>query len=110
MSIDSIFEEIRRERRRQNEKWGEQNHPMLNVPFTVEGMRERAIVYKALNDSSDNNWFGILQEEVYEAFAETEPEKQREEMIQVGALAVQIIEYLDRRMSDAEKQAANTTP
>jgi hypothetical protein len=36
-------------------------------------------------------------EEVCETFLETEPEKQREEMIQVAAVAVQIIEYLDRR-------------
>jgi NTP pyrophosphatase (non-canonical NTP hydrolase) len=37
-------------------------------------------------------------EEVFEAFAKNEPEKQREEMVQVATLAVQIIEYLDRRM------------
>jgi hypothetical protein len=37
-------------------------------------------------------------EEVCEAFAETEPEKQREEMVQVAAVAVQIIECLDRQM------------
>jgi hypothetical protein len=41
-------------------------------------------------------------EEVYEAFAETEPENQREEMIQVAAVAVQIIEYLDRCKEEAD--------
>ncbi|MDR0731531.1 MAG: hypothetical protein LBF63_07675 [Treponema sp.] len=43
-------------------------------------------------------WSNILMEEVCEAFAETEPEKQREEMVQVAAVAVQIIECLDRQM------------
>ena len=43
-------------------------------------------------------------EEVYEVFVETEPEKQREEMIQVAAVAVQIIECLDRRMEEAERE------
>jgi hypothetical protein len=70
---------------------------MLNIPFTVDGMREKANVFKALNDKNkDPSWFAILLEEVYEAFSETEPEKQREEMVQVSAVAVQIIEYLDR--------------
>ena len=94
-----IFEEIRKERQRQDEKWGKQNHPMLDVPLTLEAMLDNAKSYKALNDSRINpNWFLILLEEVYEAFAEIEPEKQRAEMIQVAAVAVQIIEYLDRRI------------
>jgi hypothetical protein len=37
-------------------------------------------------------------EEVLEAFLETSPEKQREEMIQVAAVAVAIIERLDRQI------------
>jgi NTP pyrophosphatase (non-canonical NTP hydrolase) len=46
----------------------------------------------------DIAWHTILLEEVYEAFSETNPAKQREEMVQVAAVAVQIIEYLDRKM------------
>ena len=98
--IDKIFEDIREERKRQNEKWGEQNHPMLNGRFTIEAMTEKLYMYKALNEILKNpNWYSILLEEVYEAFAETKPEKQREEMIQVAAVAVQIIEYLDRSVN-----------
>jgi hypothetical protein len=48
--------------------------------------------------AGNSNWANILLEEVYEAFAETDPEKQREEMIQVAAVAVQIIEFLDKNM------------
>jgi len=96
--INNIFEEIRAERKRQDEKWGEQNLPMLNVPLTVKAMKEKSESYKAFNDSTNgDSWFAVLIEEVYEAFAETEPEKQREELIQVAAVAVQIIEYLERK-------------
>jgi hypothetical protein len=47
-------------------------------------------------------WSDILEEEVWEAFSETEPEKQREEMIHVATVAVQIIECLDRRMEEGK--------
>jgi hypothetical protein len=94
-----IFEAVDEERKRQNEKWGEQNHPMLNVPFNREGMIQGQLTYKQLNDGGkDCCWFAILLEEVYEAFSETDPAKQREEMVQAAAVAVQIIEYLDREM------------
>ena len=97
--MDNVFEEIRKERQRQIEKWGEQKLPMLNVPFTEKGIEEKSKAYKAINDNSESSWFSVLQEEVSEAFAETDPKKQREEMIQVAAVAVQIIEYLDRRVN-----------
>jgi hypothetical protein len=98
-----IFRSIHEERIRQDEKWGEQNHPMLNVPFTTEGMLQGQCTYKQLNDSkNDCCWYAILMEEVYEAFSETDHAKQREEMVQVAAVAVQIIEYLDRKMEAGE--------
>jgi hypothetical protein len=94
-----IFRTIHEERIRQDEKWGEQNHPMLDIPFTAEGMGEKEYVYKRINDIRENpSWFAVLMEEVYEAFAETDPVKQREEIVQVAAVAVQIIECLDRRI------------
>ncbi len=81
--IKKIFKEIQDERERQDKKWGEQNH------FPIE-------------------WIGILTEEVGEASKEAvdahfgnKPKKEclsryREELIQVAALAVQMIECLDR--------------
>jgi len=106
--IDSIFEEIRAERKRRNEKWGEQNHPMLGKYLTAgKGRSEIKFPSKTLIKNQlencchrlmyDKNWFDILLEEVCGAFLETEPERQREEMIQVAAVAVNIIECLDRR-------------
>lgn len=42
-------------------------------------------------------WRHILDEEVAEALAETDPERLRAELVQVAAVAVQWIEALDRR-------------
>jgi membrane-anchored protein YejM (alkaline phosphatase superfamily) len=93
-----IFSEIDKERKRQDEKWGEQNHPMLlfETPETIKSGLKHA---RFMNKNSDRlDWFYILMEEVYEAFAETDPVKQGEEIIQVAAVAVQIIECLKRKM------------
>jgi hypothetical protein len=103
--LELVFTEIIHEHIRQNEKWGEQNHPMLNAPFSVEAIEPCIDEYKAFNNTEKNkSWFTILMEEICESFFETEPEKQREEMIQVAAVAVQIIEYLDRQIR-AENEA-----
>jgi len=99
--IDNIFEEIRAERKRQDEKWGEQNHPMLGTnagDLTRDDLKKVLEELKKMNETEMKNWLNILDEEVCEAFLETEPEKQREEMLQVAAVAVAIIECLDRRM------------
>ena len=104
-----IFAEIDAERKRQHEEWGEQNHPMLlngiisdiNPPICV--IKRLAEIAKRKGSLSKKlSWFNILMEEVYETFAETDPKKQREEMVQVAAVAVQIIEYLDRKEEAGE--------
>jgi hypothetical protein len=41
-------------------------------------------------------WAHILTEEFYEALAEADPEKLREELVQVAAVAVAWVECLDR--------------
>jgi len=99
--IDKIFEEIRAERQRQDEKFGEQNHRMVYDGFDVE-MCKRTLETirqhnKKFGEKGKSDWYFILAEEFLEAFAETEPEKQREKMIQVAAVAVNIIEYLDKK-------------
>ena len=102
--IDKIFEEIRAERIRQHEKWGEQNHPMLPETVKKENLAARLKQIRTFNDESIwSSWYSILGEEVLEAFLEESSVKQREEMVQVAAVAVQIIEYLDRTL---KKEAA----
>jgi NTP pyrophosphatase (non-canonical NTP hydrolase) len=75
-----IFDEIVAERDRQNAKWGEQNHD----PFT---------------------YMTVLTEEVGEAaeaalhmkFGGPEAENYRTELVQIAAVAVEMIECVDRK-------------
>ncbi|WP_353159321.1 MazG-like family protein [Myroides odoratus] len=77
--MENIFNEIKQERERQDKKWGVQNHH----PFV---------------------WLGILGEEVGEVnkavldhnFDGKTLENYREELIQVAAVAVSMIQCLDR--------------
>jgi hypothetical protein len=94
--LEGVFNEILMERIRQNEKWGEQNHPMTYKGFDYLECKQTLEIIRTWNDR-ETCWRNVLAEEFLEAFAETDPEKQREEMIQVAAVAVQIIEYLDRK-------------
>lgn len=73
-SLESIIEEIRAERAAQDRKWGEQNHH----PY---------------------KWLAILHEETGEAaqaLLDGSEENYRKEMVQVAAVALSMIESLDR--------------
>lgn len=71
---EKILDEVRQERQRQYEKWGQQNH---QPPF----------------------WLMILGEEVGEAnraALEKDVDNYRKELIQIAAVAVSMVECLDR--------------
>ena len=95
--IDFIAGEIANERWRQDEKWGEQNHPNGTGPEEWARFRD---VYRASCDQAHRagkgTWLQILREEVYEAFAESDPELLEAELLQVAAVAVAWIEALRR--------------
>lgn len=105
------------ERRRQDRKWGEQNHPdgtgarrtwafhALVAAVLVEGpnvtSRTLRDVMRAETDAAARSgrctWAHILLEEVFEALAEDDPIKVRDELVQVAAVATTWIEAIDRR-------------
>lgn len=90
--------EVLRERERQHELWGEQNHADGTGGAVYEAYAKEA--REACDFHADNGtltWDKILLEEVLEAFAETDPVTLREELIQVAAVAVSWIEAIDRR-------------
>jgi len=73
-AMKKVLNEVRKERWRQDAKWGVQNHPPLY-------------------------WLGILGEEfgeVSKAMIEDQPRSTREELIQVAAVAVAAVECGDR--------------
>jgi len=86
------------ERQRQHEKWGEQNHA---DGTGAKGDNEIAAVTKKITDLAAANgaltWRMILEEEVSEAFAETDEAKLRAELVQVAAVAQAWVAALDRR-------------
>jgi hypothetical protein len=60
----------------------------------------RAQTNRAAEDGT-LTWVEVLREEVYEAFAESDPERLREELIQVAAVAVRWAQALDQRAAEA---------
>ena len=95
--LSRVEREIRDERERQIAKWGEQNHP---DGTGRPGDAAFAEAYKAIckaNGPGEDTYRDILAEEVYEAFAETEPARLRTELIQTAAVIVAWVEAIDRR-------------
>lgn len=75
-----VLNDIMQERARQDEKWGEQNHkPPVWLTILMEEVGEAS------------------QAVLHEKFGGHAAENLREEMVQVAAVAVAFIEYLDRR-------------
>lgn len=93
----NVTKEIEAEREAQDVRWGEQNHP----DGTSETFTSRADEARATADLEANlgslTWRHILEEEVAEAFAESDPAKLRAELVQVAAVATNWIEAIDRR-------------
>lgn len=92
------------ELRSQDDKWGQQDHP---IAHRTSGWMNRgeytrlAMSWKRRNDfrveSDTLSWDGILLEEVFEALCETDTKAQEEELIQVAAVALQMVLCLQRK-------------
>ncbi|MGB1373621.1 MAG: hypothetical protein ACPG6R_10905 [Aequoribacter sp.] len=110
----SVLVEVHDERRRQDEKWGEQNHPIvepsgdagLYLSYLVSGLSGGELMSDAAKRECEKMtadgslaWADILLEEVCELLDETDPVKRRYEMIQAAAVLVAMIESEDRRMA-----------
>lgn len=98
MSTEKMLAEIGAERARQDERWGEQNHPDGTGGDTeqLEAIHARGACQLVANDGT-LTWRHILREEVAEAFAESDEGKLRAELIQVAAVAAAWAEAIDRR-------------
>ena len=100
---------VRAERERQDERWGEQNHDDgTGEPGDAENrdlIRERC---EANFYVGAGTWRHILDEEVAEAYAETDPWKLRRELVQVAAVAMAWVECIDRRTIAASLAAHET--
>ncbi|MDY0891848.1 hypothetical protein [Frigoribacterium sp. CFBP9030] len=99
---EEIAVEVLRERDRQDSKWGEQNHPDGTGGDRAIRQAEWAKQRTDLRaEEGTVTWLVILREEVLEAFAESDPTKLRDELIQVAAVAQQWVQAIDRRSADS---------
>lgn len=94
-----VVADVRKERASQDEQWGEEDHP--DGTGTLVWQREAGLVRRRTEQrfaDGRGTWLDILAEEVTEAFAESDPYKLREELVQAAAVAVGWIEAIDRRL------------
>lgn len=112
-----VLAEVKEERERQHEKWGEQDHPdycsdWRNSPEYARGENLiRANNWKLENArrvaEGSISWDGILLEEIFEALSEEDPARLREELVQSSAVITAWVEAIDRRASrDLEEELA----
>lgn len=93
-----VLSDVIAERQRQHARHGVQSLPDGTGGTLAVQLRGEAQRYcDELTVARTLTWRAILAEEVAEAFAETDHERLREELVQVAAVAVQWIEALDRR-------------
>lgn len=95
-ATEAVLEDIHAEREAQHAQWGEQDIPMgTHQDFTFVSRYYRALCQRKTQDG-DVTYADVLLEEVYEALAETDPQKLRDELIQVAAVAVKMVELIDK--------------
>lgn len=99
--LAKVLREVAAERKAQDARWGDQG----GLPDGTGGPLEADIAACARDmcESAASNgactWRLILSEEFAEAIAENDPERLREELIQVAAVAVAWVEAINRRGS-----------
>lgn len=104
-----VLGDLMGERDRQDAKFGEQNHPDGTAAAWDEkiAVSAREACDKAFAEGR-GTWRHILFEEVAEAFAESDRDKLRAELLQVAGVAVAWVEALDRR-AEHEAEARSRT-
>lgn len=104
--VNAVLGDVAQERQRQHAKWNEQNHPSGTGEPWQRALAESAqFACQQAEREGIVTMRHILAEEVAEAFAESDPVKLREELVQVAAVACQWIEALDRAAPTEARQS-----
>ncbi|MFL1381648.1 hypothetical protein [Nocardiopsis protaetiae] len=92
------------ERERQLATWGDQRHPdgtgLPGDREAADAARDRCAAEAAAGDPT---WRAILAEEIAEAFAESDPDALRTELVQAAAVIAAWVHDLDRRETSGEQ-------
>lgn len=105
--IDYIAGEIATERWHQDEKFGDQSHLPDGTGLDAIDCQLRIIFQNRCDTATEAGtltWADILREEVYEAFAESDPEKLDAELLQVASVCVAWIQALRTRSGKTLKR------
>lgn len=96
--VKAFAEEIDAERAAQIAKFGDQRHFDGTGGVDARRLADRArATCQAAAERGIVNWLHILDEEVCEALAETDPAKLRAELLQVAAVCAAWIYDIDQR-------------
>jgi hypothetical protein len=92
-----VFDDVAAERESQVAQWGDQQ-----LPFGTGSDRDQLLA-RAHRDTTQKHaadgtvtWRDVLLEEVFEAMAESDPHKLRDELVQMIAVGTKMIEDIDR--------------
>lgn len=98
MNPDAVSD-VAREMMRQHKLWGQQNHPdgTSSRGLDQDAAESAKQLCQEASSRGQLTWKHILNEEVQEAFAETDLVRLRAELIQVAAVAATWAEAIDRR-------------
>lgn len=105
-ALERVLQEVRIERLAQEAKWGQQDHPWHVPKLTVQAAREELGLPTAAHARNyvedlvrhqECSYAAILVEEVCEAVECGDDASARAELVQVAAVAVAIVEAIDRR-------------
>lgn len=103
--FDKIIMAIKNERLRQDNLWGEQNHPIIDSTFISDKMYLRydipseencKYMCETLSKNNDLTWGDIILEELVEALCAKNKEDMKTELIQCASVIFAAIESLDR--------------
>ncbi|HEY5834927.1 hypothetical protein [Streptomyces sp.] len=104
---DHVLAEVLAERVRQDDRWGQQNHPDGTGNLSQQDRAKFARKWcEDAFGAGYGTWADILTEEVAEAEGERDPARLRAELVQVAAVAVAWIEAIDRRTAAQDGGAA----
>lgn len=95
----AVLFDVNAERDKQEEKWGEQHLPDGTYGDSLSARKANLFRDRCNSATEDGTltWRDILLEEVYEALAESDPVKLRNELVQSAAVLVAWIEDIDAR-------------
>lgn len=99
-TTQDVLDDIATERRAQHEQWGDQVLPMGTGPgYADYACHYREVVTFRAEDGT-LTYRDILLEEIFEALAEEDPMKLKDELIQVAAVAVKMVELINRGLKE----------